>query len=140
MNSTRNNAKTEGKRSSQAPFYAWNCLSIQLAKRTIDLVVPDEKAMFNLLKILVYKMNTLDGVRGSSLTLQRAVFRLECKKLPQYRNREKIYRETKEQIKEEVRTMVFRKAMLKYRILAIRSKISYQAYFKKVTIVELFLT
>lgn len=30
--------------------------------------------------------------------------------------------------------------MLKYRILAIRSKISYQAYIKKMTIIELFLS
>lgn len=35
--------------------------------------------------------------------------------------------------------MVFRKAVLKYRILIIRSKISYEAFIKKMTIPELLL-
>ena len=35
--------------------------------------------------------------------------------------------------------MVFRKSMLKYRILIIRSKISFEAFYKKMTIVEMFL-
>ena len=36
--------------------------------------------------------------------------------------------------------MVFRKAVLKYRILTIRSKLSYEAFNRKMTIIEMFLS
>ena len=64
----------------ELPFYAWQCLSIQLKKRTIDLVIENEEDMYNLIKILVYKLDILDGSRDSSIPLQRKVYQLEMKK------------------------------------------------------------
>ena len=50
----------------QVPFYAWECLTIQLKNREIDLVIRNEKDMDDLLLVLVTAMNTVDGNRDSA--------------------------------------------------------------------------
>lgn len=49
-----------------APFFSWNCLTIDVGYRVIDLVIRDEKDMAKMLKYLIYNMRTLDGRRGSA--------------------------------------------------------------------------
>jgi len=48
------------------PFFAWQCLSITLSHRDVDLVIKDEKEQNNLVKYLIYKLNTIDGRAGSA--------------------------------------------------------------------------
>ena len=45
--------------------------------------------------------------------------------------------ERKQEIKEEVRTVIFRQTITKYRILSVKAKISYHAFVKRQTIAEL---
>ena len=55
------------------PFFSWNCLTLLLENREIDLVVRDEEDMKTLLKFLCYKMETIDGSRGSATALIEAM-------------------------------------------------------------------
>jgi hypothetical protein len=48
------------------PFYSWQCLSLQLSHRGVDLVITREQDMGLLLKYLIHNMRTLDGERGSA--------------------------------------------------------------------------
>jgi hypothetical protein len=48
------------------PFYSWNCLTLELKHRDVDLVIKDEKDMEYLLKFLTFKLRTIDGKRGSA--------------------------------------------------------------------------
>ena len=48
------------------PFFAWQCISLTLSHREIDIVVKDEKDQNNLVKYLLYKMRTVDGKAGSA--------------------------------------------------------------------------
>lgn len=48
------------------PFFSWECLTIQLDHRDIDLVIRNEEHMDALLRYLIYNMNTIDGVRDSA--------------------------------------------------------------------------
>ena len=48
------------------PFYSWNCLTLQLEHRDVDLVIRDEKHMRMILKFLSYKLNTINGQKGSA--------------------------------------------------------------------------
>ena len=48
------------------PFYSWNCLTLCLEHRDIDLVIMDEGEMEKVLKFLVFKLRTIDGVTGSA--------------------------------------------------------------------------
>jgi len=43
------------------PFFAWNCITIKLNNRDVDLVIKDENQMVIFIKFLIFKMRTLDG-------------------------------------------------------------------------------
>lgn len=55
------------------PFYSWNCLTLSLKHRDVDLVIKDEKDMEYILKFLIMKLKTVDGMRGSALPLIEAL-------------------------------------------------------------------
>ena len=48
------------------PFLSWQCITLQLSHRDVDLVIPDEKDMDKLLMFLIHSMYTVDGVKGSA--------------------------------------------------------------------------
>ena len=48
------------------PFYSWNCISLEMNHRVVDLVIKDEGQMSSLLKFLIYKLRTIDGVKNSA--------------------------------------------------------------------------
>ena len=49
-----------------APFYAWECLSIDMGNRDVDLVIRCEKHMKYVLKFIISGMRTLDGRKGTA--------------------------------------------------------------------------
>lgn len=51
------------------PFKSWNFITLQLHHRDVDLVIPDDTQMKVLIKFLVYRLKTVDGVRGSAQSL-----------------------------------------------------------------------
>lgn len=53
----------------QLPFYSWECLTLKLGNRDIDLVIRDEANMKMLLKYLIYKIKTIDGQKGTAQQL-----------------------------------------------------------------------
>mmetsp|Transcript_23526 Transcript_23526/g.36210 ORF Transcript_23526/g.36210 Transcript_23526/m.36210 type:complete len:214 (+) Transcript_23526:349-990(+) len=48
------------------PFCSWDCLSLQVENRNIDLVIRNEAHMRLVLKFLIYELKTLDGHRGTA--------------------------------------------------------------------------
>lgn len=51
-----------------APFYAWDCITLSIKNKwDVYLIIRSEEAMTNFLKLLIYKTNSLDGVRDSAL-------------------------------------------------------------------------
>ena len=56
----------KGKLQEEAPFHAWECITLQVKGRPdIYLVIKNEKIMSLFIKLLIYKMRTIDGKRGS---------------------------------------------------------------------------
>ena len=53
----------EGKK---MPFHAWNCITLLMKHRDVDLVIPNEKHMDRFLKFLIFHMNTVDGNKNSA--------------------------------------------------------------------------
>jgi len=47
------------------PFYAWDCISLQLEDRDIGLVLKDEGNMKIFIMFLIIKLNTYNGIRNS---------------------------------------------------------------------------
>ena len=48
------------------PFHSWNCLSIQLNHREVDIVIKDTNQMDFFLKFLIRNLRTIDGKRGTA--------------------------------------------------------------------------
>ena len=51
------------------PFYSWQCITLQLSNRDIDLVIPHDPDMNMLLKLLNYKMCSLNGAKDTAKKL-----------------------------------------------------------------------
>lgn len=113
------------------PWYSWECLSLQLKHRDVDIVIRDQENMTKLLKFLIYSMDTIDGEKGSSIPYQ--TFLVENLK------KNKATDTSEEEIEFKVRHQLMKKTALKYSILRIRQKISFMAFMKKMTIQELIL-
>ena len=55
------------------PFYSWQCISLQLDHRHVDLVIRNEEDMNKFLKFIIFEMQTLNGTRGSAISLINAL-------------------------------------------------------------------
>ena len=49
-----------------APFLSWECLSIDIGNRDVDLSIKSEQDMKNILKFIIQAIRTLDGRRGTA--------------------------------------------------------------------------
>ena len=49
-----------------AAFHSWECLSLQMANRDVDVVIKDLYQMNMLLKFLIHSLRTIDGYRGTA--------------------------------------------------------------------------
>jgi hypothetical protein len=98
----------------KVPFYAWQCISISSKDRDVDLVIEKEKDMINLLTMLIYKLETVDGFRGSALPHVRGFG---------FQNTIDVYK----------------KVLMRYKIMKVRMKISCCAFEQNKSILELFL-
>lgn len=47
------------------PFYAWQCITLQLKHMMVDLVIKNQEDMDDFLMILIDAMKTVDGNKGS---------------------------------------------------------------------------
>ena len=56
-----------------AAFYAWQCITLQLRTRDVDLVIPNEKDLSCFIDYLVVKMNTVDGRKDSANFIVKAI-------------------------------------------------------------------
>ena len=56
-----------------APFYAWDCVTLSIANSNdIYIIIKNEQAMADFIKMLIFKMDTLDGRRGTASFFKKA--------------------------------------------------------------------
>ena len=65
----------------KAAFYAWQCITIQLRNREVDLVIPDDRDMDDLIEVLVDAMNTVDGNKDSAKIVHQAIEKAKYRQL-----------------------------------------------------------
>ena len=133
------------------PFYAWQCVTLQLQGRMVDLVIKNEKSMDLFLKFLIMALNTLDGVKGSARPLLNRMCRQEKKAIAKRMRREDpallhvkytdfIPKEQQEAMKQVHGAEIYAKTAFKYKLLRIRSKIAYAAFQQRMTVNELLIS
>lgn len=103
------------------PFYSWECLTIQLCDRDIDLVIRNSKQLFDLMTLLVYQLKTLDGVKDSAVKM--------------------LYSLSPDiEIDMDIRKRMVQGVIKKYKVMKVRNKLAFMAFTKKMTISQLFLS
>lgn len=124
-------------------FYSWQCITLQLKDREVDLVVPNEQDMNDLLELLIDALNTTNGFRDSANNIKQQMheqkYKREIKRqirLQQRKDMKKIKFLDKEQIwtrtrltKEEL-NKIKKTTLTKYKIMRVRAKISFIAFQK----------
>lgn len=120
------------------PFYSWNCITLQLKRRDIDLVIKDDASMELFLKFLIYQLKTMDGSRGSATQLLNLMNKQAFQEVRKSGAMLTVSRQC--EITEENERKLFAKTYLKYRIMAARAKISFMALQKRMTVGELIAT
>ena len=64
----------------EAPFYSWQCLTLQLEHRDVDLVIPNEKDMDDVLEVIIDAMNTVNGNKNSGEFIQNLIWSIKYKR------------------------------------------------------------
>jgi len=62
------------------PFFSWNCITLQLKTRDVDLVIRNESDMNRLLKFLVFSIKTWDGSRNTAEPVIKQLVQNELRK------------------------------------------------------------
>lgn len=150
---SKHNRKFDGDKSGVIPFFAWQCVTLQLKDRYVDLVIKNEQKMKLFLKFLVMSLNTIDGSRGTAekafqqLYLREVMRREKMLKKTCYAKKGMykkealvLSEEAKQQIMVETRREIYQKTFFKYTLMKIRSKIAYQAFQSRMSINELFIS
>ena len=129
---------TKGKKV-KLPFYAWQCLTIQLKHRNVDLVVEEDRHMKIILQFLILSLQTVDGVRHSAIP--HLNYMLE--KQSEGEKNERLYYEAKNYEIENLNRVNLQNLSevtgKKFSMLKIRMKISFAAFVRNQTITEMFL-
>lgn len=123
-----------------ALFYSWECLTLDVGNRDLDLVVRSEKHMKQILKFLIYSLRTMDGRRGTADKMLNLMNQQSFKEHRITHGLSILPKSVKQKIVEKNEHNLFRKVYMKYLILKVRAKISYMAFIKRMTIIELFAT
>jgi len=102
------------------PFYCWNCITLVMKHRYVDLVIKNEDDMNILLKFLIYTLKTADGNRNSAPPIIEA---LNCQKINEYKtqfNKESISKKKEIEIIRFNEYNVYKKVLFKYKIMKVR--------------------
>ena len=102
----------------EIPFFSWECITIHLNNRDVNLVIKDEQQMKIFILFLILKLNTFDGQANSIQVLR------DTKKIPKAAG---------------ISHELLHKFYKRFLMVKIRMKISYSACVSCRTILELFL-
>ena len=68
----------------EQPFYAWECITLEIKGRPdIYLIIQSEKIMSMFIKLLIYKIKTIDGYHGTMEPMIMKIVRKETKNKPE---------------------------------------------------------
>lgn len=65
----------------ELPFYAWQCITLELGERQVDLVIKDQKMMDLFIRFLIFSINTMDCRKDSAENYVKGAAMFELKTL-----------------------------------------------------------
>ena len=133
-----NSIKKKEFQDEKVPFFAWQCVTLVLPHREVDLVIENESMMTKFLQMLIFCMNTCDLNKDSATLVKQALYK-QWKRDYLTKNKNDPRVSEKQTIRKKIDHQVMVQTILKVKILRIRMKISYHAFMRNITIFELFL-
>ena len=94
--------------------------------------------MNNLLKILIYRLKTVDGRKGSAEVFLNKMYTDKCKR-NKYGDIIHMSEDRQMNLRQLHEAQIFRKVYMKYMVIRMRAKISFEALKKCVAIKELII-
>lgn len=123
----------------EAPFYCWQCITLNTRHREVNFAISSDDDMNKFLLVLIYKLRTVDGTRGTAEPFLR-----ELNKASFVNYRKTHGKAASKEVESKLIRMnehkLFRKVYIKFLVLKVRSKIGYQALVSKKLIEELFIS
>ena len=92
--------------------------------------------MSDFLKLLIYKTATINGVRGTAIPVREILYKKEMKAMSK-QGRLNGYK--KMRIQKRLDFTLMKKTFTQYQMMRVRMKISFHAFIKNETILELWL-
>lgn len=121
------------------PFHSWNCITLKIGRRDIDLVIKNEKHMAIFQKFLIYSLNTLNGIKNSAKPLLQEMTESEITKMKKITRQVQLSAAQVNKINQINEAKVFGEISKKYKLLMIRAKISFMALERGMTVQETIL-
>ena len=59
----------DDKQFKEIPFYSWDCVTLCLENKDIDLVIKDEQDLKKFLQFIIFKLKSIDGIRDSAINM-----------------------------------------------------------------------
>lgn len=109
-----NSIPISGIKFGELPLYAWECITLEMSNKNVDLVIRDENEMIKLITLLIISIETNSNFKGSAPKSMKNKF---------WKDKNKYYQTI----------------LQKYKWMKWRSKISFIALQNKKTIQELIL-
>lgn len=122
------------------PFYAWECVTLCLEQREVDLVIQNDRDMDDLIKLIVRGMKTVDGNKDSIQVVQKKILKIKKRDAGGAFCKADFDDDGNPVIQEKEQYSILRSTCFKYKLMRIRCKISYQAFICNKTIPELLMS
>lgn len=104
---------------SDPPFFGWDCITLQIKNKwDVHLVIRNEDNMTKFLKLLIHKMETIDGHRGTSTQYQKNQYEKISRKLR--KSGEEIDEMREDTIKKQIAQETMRQVLKKYVLSRVR--------------------
>lgn len=114
------------------PFYSWDCITLYTAETQIDLVIKEQVVMDKFLMLLIHKLNTINGERGSGMNLRKYLVR-------QMTGEANLSKKEKNEIEKRVASVFVSQVLKSYKLVRMRQKITFACVIRGKTLTELFM-
>lgn len=94
-------------------------------------MIPKDEDMQTFLLFLIYSLQTIDGTKGTATPLISALNKQSVHEYKRKTSRTSVSKGKEHQIMSSNEHSVYRKVLLKYKIMRIRAKISFSALYKR---------
>ena len=119
------------------PFYSWNCITINTKSRDIDLVIRNEEHMMKLIRFLILVTTTVDGRKNTGTKILETLNSQDKKNYRQNSGVSIVSKPISDNMNRMNELTLVKKTLMKYRIMMIRAKMSYEGLRKQESLCEL---